>query len=157
MNQTIARCAPVVVGVLARAPGAVPPDADYGMAAGSLILQVAERACAEQWPEPDFERKARLAAMECIAASVEEPLRTGCLHNLPAGSVVLREELARALESLGPVRLQILALLLQEGLSITETAQVIGLPRWRVEDECAQVALELRQQLTCSGCTAPTH
>lgn len=158
MNGMIARCAPVVVGVLARAPGAVPPHADCGMVAGQLILQVAERACAEQWAEPELERKARLTAMECIAAGVEEPLNPGCFQELPTGGVALREELVRALESLGPVRLQILALLLQEGLSVAETAQVIGLPRCRVEEECMQAAMELRQQLVSGGgCVARTH
>jgi len=142
----IARCAPAVVGVLARAPGAVPPDADPGTVAGQIILHVAERACTERWPEPEFDRKARLAAMECIAAGVEEPLAAH-LPPLPEDAT-LREQLVNLLEGLGPVRLQILALLLQEGLSVAETAQVIGLPAWRVEEECAHAARELRQRLT---------
>lgn len=152
MNAMIARCAPVVVGVLARAPGAVPADADPGTVAGQIILHVAERACKEHWPDPEFDRKARLATMECIAAGVEEPL-LGCLPQLP-GDEAYREQILAVLEGLGPVRLQILALLLQEGLSVAETAHVIGLPRRRVEEECARAAGQLHRQLTARSGTA---
>lgn len=157
MSAMIARCAPVVVGVLARAPGAVPPDADRGTVAGGIILQVAERACGEQWAERELERKARLATMECIAAGVEDPLGPGCVPQLPADAAAEREELVRVLEGLGPVRLQILALLLQEGLSVAETAQVVGLPRRRIEDECAHAARELGLRLAAGECAAGTH
>lgn len=156
MSAMIARCAPVVVGVLARAPGAMPPDADRGTVAGGIILQVAERACGEEWTERELERKARLATMECIAAGIEEPLGPGRVPQLPADAAT-REELVRVLESLGPVRLQILALLLQEGLSVAETAQVVGLPRRRIEDECAHAVRELGLRLATDECAAGTH
>jgi len=144
----ISRAAPVVVEALADAgdAGYVGPDRD--VFAGQLILDVAETATAESWPEDEFDAKARTRALAYLAQDGE----AGLLDPLEAEPLPCRREpIARAevmdtLARLDSLRLKILALILQEGLSINETAAVLDLPQWRVKQECASAVGQIHER-----------
>jgi DNA-directed RNA polymerase specialized sigma24 family protein len=152
MTEAIARCAPGVVAVLARAGPNLAQDTDLPTFAGQVILRVAEVACAQGWAAHEFQRKVEAAAMECIAAAPDEMtlLQFDRRHPGDAGVALVREEVLAALRHLDTLRLQVLALILQEGLSVTETALVLGLPEWRVHQECAAAVGQIRRQVAAA-------
>ena len=157
MMQAIARCAPTVVRVFARLDHALPQGVDRETLAGRIILHAARVACSEDWSTGELETRTEATVMECIANEldgVRTPValgladggKQGCSPYAEGGG---RRRLAvmRALDRLDGVRLQVLALILQEGLSVAETALVLGLPEWRVHQECAQAVGQIRRQV----------
>ena len=152
MTEAIARCAPGVVAALARAGPDLAEDTDLPTFAGQVILRVAETACAQGWAEHEFQRKVEAAAMECIATDPDEmaSLQPDRQQSADLGAVLVREEVLAALRHLETLRLRVLALILQEGLSVTETALVLGLPEWRVHQECAAAVGQIRRQVAAA-------
>jgi DNA-directed RNA polymerase specialized sigma24 family protein len=159
MLQAIARCAPTVVRVFARLDQALPQGMDRETLAGRIILQAARAACAEDWNAGELDARTEATAMECIAnefdglrAPVELGLggqgKLGSSPYLEGADPQRRMAVMRALDRLEGVRLQVLALILQEGLSIGEAALVLGLPEWRVHQECAQAVGQIRRQIS---------
>lgn len=147
MSQAISRCAPDVVGAMARSSEELPDDTDAGAFAGSVMLRIAEAACYEQWTNDEFQRKSEAIIMECIAGGPEDLPTVPIAAPRRSGSPEMRAEVIRALGKLDTLRLRVLALILQEGLSVTETAQVLGEPEWRVHQELADAVGQIRRQM----------
>jgi DNA-directed RNA polymerase specialized sigma24 family protein len=149
MMQAIARCAPTVVRVFAKLDHALPQGVDRETLAGRIILHAAQTACSEAWSAGELETRTEATVMECIANELDgvtTPLALGLADDSSAGPQQ-RLAVLRALNRLDGARLQVLALILQEGLSIAETALVLGLPEWRVHPECAQAVGQIRRQV----------
>ncbi len=155
MVEAVRRCAPVAVSVLARKGDLIPEDTDRETLAGQAILIAAQAACSEAWGDEDLERRAEAKIMECIAGDIEG-FRAGTARERQApaqsaGSAGLQPQVLRALEALDTLRLQVLALIVQEDLSIPEAALVLGLPEWRVHQECAAAVGQIRRQVFGAG------
>lgn len=89
--------------------------------------------------------------MECIATEQDDRIpQTGEGEGREADVQALRDRVAEALAGLDTLRLRVLALILQEGLSVAETAHVLDLPEWRVHQECAQAVGQIRR-LVCAA------
>ena len=72
--------------------------------------------------------------MECIAATQDE----ATTENSPSGDGLRRHNLLQALKRLGPLQVRILALVLQDGLSLAEVAAHVGIPERAVRREYAE-------------------
>jgi DNA-directed RNA polymerase specialized sigma24 family protein len=142
----VEHCAPALAAALARV-GVPVQSPDTHAVAGRLLLELAERWRREQ---PDGKAVTTIAeslVMECISSGLLE-LTAPAVPDLPLGAAVADPaRLTQALESLGSDRLRILALVTEEGLSISEAAQVLGLPEQEVHQQCAEAIGRLRQQL----------
>lgn len=149
MMSGIERVAPAVVNALAVAGETPPGDVDRSSFAGEVILQVAEAAHVENWGDDEFQQKAEAKTIECIATGAEEfPISPGgAMTGQSNGGPETRAEVLAALANLGTLRLRVLALILQEGLNVAETAAVLGLPEWRVHQECADAVGQIRRQV----------
>ena len=156
MMRAISRCAPVVVRTLAGLEGGAHDRPDRDVLAGQVILHTAEVACHERWSCAEFETKAEAIVMQCLAAEYDAiagpAIRGACAPPTPGRRLTI----LRALDHLDDLRLQVLALIVQERLTVPETAGVLGLPEWRVHQECAQAMEHIQRQLR--ACQAdPDH
>ncbi len=147
MSVAIGKCAPAVVGAMARSGKQLPDDVDPGAFAGQVMLRIAERACHERWGSDEFHRKAETIIMECIAGGPEDLPTVPASVPRRAGSPEERAEVIKALGRLDTLRLRVLALTLQEGLSVAETATVLGEPEWRIHQELADAVGQIRRQM----------
>ena len=147
MMRAIARCAPVVVRAFAKLNGEMSGSLDRNTLAGRVILLAAETACSEGWGCDEFETRAEATVMECIATEFEGISACGVHESLGPATPRRRLAVLQALEHLDDLRLQVLALIVQEGLTVPEVASVLGLPEWRVHQECAQAVGQIKRQV----------
>ncbi|MEN6347300.1 MAG: hypothetical protein ABFE16_18520 [Armatimonadia bacterium] len=141
MMAAVERCAPAVVAAMARGSDCLAAGTDRESLVGQLLLKVAERACSEHWPAEGYERRAETLTLEYLGADLQDGL--GALGSVRLVGVQptpqMRSRVLSVLEELDTLRLQVLALLLQEELSLAETAQVLGIAPEQVREECLRV------------------
>ena len=139
-------CAPALAAALERA-GVPAQSPETHAVAGHLLLELAARWHREGLDGAGIITSAECLVMECISSGVLEP-SAPALPDLSLGSAGSDpDRVAKVLERLGSDRLRILALVTEEGLSIGEAAQVLGLPEQDVSRQCAEAVGRLRQQL----------
>lgn len=146
MVAAVERCAPAVVAAMARGSSRLVAGTDRESLLGQLLLKVAERACAEHWPAEDYEKRAEAFTLECLGADLQEGSLAPSLVKLVGVEprAQTRSRVLSVLEELDTLRLQVLALLLQEKLSLAETAQVLGMPEKQVREECVRALEQIR-------------
>jgi hypothetical protein len=148
MDRAIQRCAPLVVRSIARFATGLPNEPDLSALAGHVIISVATVACAEGWTEADFLSRTEDTIARALDLSPgDSPL--GAAHEtLPAHDPgPLHRAVREALDGADPCELQLLGLIVTEGLSAAEVAHVLGWSVDQVHESCREAVARIRERL----------
>jgi DNA-directed RNA polymerase specialized sigma24 family protein len=148
MDHAIQRCAPLVVRSMARFATGLPNEPDLSALAGHVIISVATAACAERWTEADFETRTEGTIARALDLDLDAPPLPTAFSGLRGhGRGPIRRAVGEALDSAAPGELQLLSLILNEGLSAAEVAGVMGCTVDEVHEGCRQAVARIRERL----------
>jgi DNA-directed RNA polymerase specialized sigma24 family protein len=148
MDHAIQRCAPLVVRAIARFATGLPNEPDLSALAGHVIVSVATAACAERWTEADFETRSADTITRALDLSLDDTPLVAAFSGLrDRAPGPLRRAVCETLDTTDPAELQLLGLILNEGLSAAEVAGILGCSVDEVHEGCRQAVARIRQCL----------